>query len=218
MFVYLDESGDLGFDWSKSNTSLFFTVTILICYNKDIADKVRQAAKRTIRNKLNHKKSKRKNKELKGASTTSKIKEYFYNLLPKTGWNIYSVTLNKKRVEEHLKTKTGKKKLYNFLARFIIEKTQIKNSTAHVNLILDKCKNKEEIKDFNIYIENQVGAILPLNTRLNITHESSSENPCLQAVDLFCWGIARKYKDKDESWYKIFSKMVKYDEIYLPTK
>ncbi len=217
MFVFLDESGDLGFDWdNKPNTSLYFTVTILICHDIGAADKVRHAAKRTLKNKLHHNKSKRKDKELKGVSTTIEIKKYFYKQLPEEGWDIYSVTLNKKRVVDHLKTKSGKKKLYNFLARFIIEKTPIKKSVKNINLVLDKCKNKAEIKDFNQYIENQIGAMLPLDTRLNITHESSAENHCLQSVDLFCWGIARKYKDEDFIWYNVFKDRVKYDKMYLP--
>lgn len=217
MFVFLDESGDLGFDWSKKGTSKYFTVTVLVCGNKTATDKIRQAVKKTLRNKINHKKPKRVSKELKGIGTTIEIKKYFYNKLPSDNFSIYSVTLNKERVQDHLKTRDGKKKLYNFLARFIIEKTHIqKTKEAYVNFVVDRCKNKEEIKDFNHYIENQLQALLPLNTKLNITHESSEENLCLQAVDLFCWGIYRKYTYNDKGWYDCYKEKVRYDEKYLP--
>lgn len=216
MFVFLDESGDLGFNWSKKGTSKYFTVTVLICKDKKATDKVRQAIKKTLRNKINNKNTKRISKELKGTGTTIEIKKYFYKNLPDDELSIYSVTLNKERVEEHLKTKDGKKKLYNFLANFIIKKTPLhKADNTNVNLVLDKCKNKAEIKDFNQYIENQLEANLPLDTRLNITHESSEENLCLQAVDLFCWGIYRKYTYNDKEWYDCFKEKIKYDKKYL---
>lgn len=217
MFVFLDESGDLGFDFNKLGTSLYFTITILICQDKKSSDKIKQAVKRTLKNKLNHKKTTRKNKELKGSATTIDVKRYFYNQLPENGWSIYSITLNKKRVPAYLKNTTGKKKLYNFLARFIIEKTPLKTINTHsVNLIIDRCKNKSEIKDFNQYIENQLSGILPLEIRLNIIHESSEENLCIQAVDLFCWGIAQKYKTGNRAWYNCFEAKIDYDKIYLP--
>lgn len=217
MFLFLDESGDLGFGLSKKGTSKYFTVTILICENKAATNKIRQAVKKTLRNKINHRKPKRVTKELKGTGTTIENKKYFYSKLPGDNFSIYSVTLNKARVQDHLKTKDGKKKLYNFLARFIIEKTHIqKTKEENVNFVIDRCKNKEEIKDFNQYIKNQLQALLPLNTKLNITHESSEENLCLQAVDLFCWGISRKHTYNDREWYDCYKEKVRYDRKYLP--
>jgi hypothetical protein len=219
MFVFLDESGDLGFDWSKRGTSRYFTVTILICYSKETTNRIRIAVNRTLKNKVNHRKVLKKNKELKGATTTIEIKKYFYNQMPEDGWDIYSVTLNKERVKNYLKTKIAKKRLYNFLARFIVEKTPLREVQGKsINFIVDKCKNTVEIQDFNEYIEAQLSAILPMDTVLNIYHESSTKNLCIQAVDLFCWGIARKHKNNDTAWYNYFKSRIKYEEIYLPSK
>lgn len=215
--IFLDESGDLGFDFAKPGTSAYLTITILICQNEESSAKIRQAVKKTLKNKLNHKKSSiRANKELKGESTTLEIKKYFYSKLPQNGWGIYSVTVNKKRVTNSLKTKAGKKKLYNFLAKFLLEKASLDKVTGYINFVVDKCKNKKEIKDFNDYIANQLKDLLPLETKLNITHESSKENLCIQAVDLFCWGVARKHNNNDSIWYECFKEKVKYDETYLP--
>ena len=55
-------------------------------------------------------------------------------------------------------------------------------------------KNKDEIADFNQHLANQLEALLPLAVPLNIYHERSHENAGLQAVDLFCWGVFRKYE------------------------
>ena len=152
MFIFLDESGDLGFDWSKKGTSRYFTITLLVCHDKRTMQGFQTAAQRTLRKKLNHKRKKRPVQELKGTGTTIDVKRYFLRHAPESNWGIYSVTLNKQRVIPDLQTRAGKKKLYNFLARFIIEKLPLTSSApAQVNLVVDRCKNREEIQDFRLY-------------------------------------------------------------------
>lgn len=217
MYIFLDESGDLGFNFGKAKTSRHFVISLLVCQDKQAQDGFRRAVERTLKNKLNHRKSSSRTvAELKGTATTFAIKQYFFRQLPANGWKICSVTLNKVRVGEHLRTRAGKKKLYNFLARFILEKVHFPGDVRQVSLVVDRCKNKEEIKDFNLYVINQLEALLPLNARLNIDHLGSHESAGLQAVDLFCWGIARKDGQGDEEWYAVFQDKVSFTTIYLP--
>ena len=217
MYIYLDESGDLGFDFSKAKTSRYFVITLLVCCSKQVQDGFKTAVNRTLKNKLNHKKIKKCEViELKGSQTTLAIKQYFTRHLPLAGWNIYSVTLNKVRTQEHLRTRAGKKKLYNFLAHFILEKVDFPKDVPVVSLIVDRCKNKEEIKDFNKYMANQLEVLLPLDALLRIDHLSSEENAGLQAVDLFCWGIARKYNLNETDWFDCYRDKIIFDMIYLP--
>jgi len=154
--------------------------------------------------------------ELKGVKTSLAIKLYFYKHLVKKDWQLYTVILNKERVYEDLRKPKAKKKLYNFLARFILEKIDLQNAASAVTLILDCSKNKEEIRDFNSYVENQMEALLPLNVPLNIYHERSHNNAGLQAVDLFCWGIFRKYEKGDDNWYNIYRRAIVFESEYLP--
>lgn len=217
MYIFLDESGDLGFDFEKAGTSRQFVISLLVCRDKQAQDGFRRAVARTLKNKLNQRKnSTRTVAELKGTGTTFVIKQYFFRQLPKDGWQIYSVTLNKLRVDAPLRSKAGKKKLYNFLARFILEKVYFPKDVQQVSLVVDRCKNKEEIRDFNQYMVNQLEALLPLNARLNIDHLGSHESAGLQAVDLFCWGIARRDGLGDAEWYSVYQDKVSFTTIYLP--
>lgn len=217
MIIYLDESGDLGFDFSKSKTSNKFVITILVCDGADSISSFKKAVRRTLKNKLNPKNKKnRVVHELKGTGTALSIKQYFYRQIPASEWRLYSVALNKVRVDNHLRSKQGKKKLYNFLARFLLEKVDLTDAAPAVTLIMDRCKNKEEIKDFNSYVANQLESLLPLNIPLNIYHESSQDSPGLQAVDLFCWGIYRKYEKQDLEWYREYSGKIAFETEYLP--
>jgi hypothetical protein len=212
MFIYLDESGDLGFDFSRKKTTKKFVITLLVCNSDSVRKEFTKAVRRTLKNKLNQKKkNSRQITELKGINTTLEIKRYFFRNIKSNNWSIYALVLNKVRVETHLQTKVGKKKLYNFLARFLMEKLNLSNVQSNVELIVDRCKNKEEVRDFNQYLINQLEALLPLNTDLNIVHLTSHESTGLQAVDLFCWGIFRKYENNDMEWYKVYGDKVGFE-------
>lgn len=217
MFIYLDESGDLGFDFTKAKTTKKFVITLLVCDTQTAPKQFKKTVRRTLKNKINRKKKKTLTfTELKGTNTNIEVKKYFFRQLKKDGWWLYTVVLNKERVQEHLRTKAAKSKLYNFLARFIIEKLTLRTAFTNVRLVVDRSKNREEIKDFNQYVQNQIEALLPLNTGLIIEHLKSYESPGLQAADLFCWGIFRKYEFKVEQWYNIYSGKIRYETEYLP--
>jgi len=216
MFIYLDESGDLGFDFSKAKTTRKFVITALACFSQAMERDFKKAIRRTLRKKVNRSKNKaRRVEELKGTGTSLKVKQHFFRQVRCQDWALYTLVLNKARVNEPLRTRLGKKKLYNFLARFLIEKLPIRQATANVRLVIDRSKNRNEINDFNAYVENHLQAILPLNTGLTIEHLTSHERAGLQVVDLFCWGIARKYERGDLAWYDLFKHMVKYEDEYL---
>ncbi len=114
-----------------------------------------------------------------------------------------------------MRTQKGRNKLYNFLARFLIEKLPLRETFVNARLIVDRSKNKDDIKDFNQYLKNQIEALLPLNIGLSIEHLTSQENTGLQAVDLFCWGIARKYEHSDIEWYDVFKHKIRFETEYL---
>ncbi len=143
MFVFLDESGDLGFDFSNKRPSEKFVITLLVCDSKEVADGFRSAVKRTLKNKLNHKKScTRYVEELHAKDLTLSIKQYFYRQLRNDDWRLYSVVLNKRRVYDHLTTVAGRKKLYNFLSNFLLSRVDLSKATPSVTLVVDKCKIK----------------------------------------------------------------------------
>lgn len=173
MYIYLDESGDLGFDLGKTGTSAYFVITLLLCHDVDSKKAFQIAVRRTVKNKLNRKrKNRKKNHELKGGNTSLPVKQYFLKRVKNDNWSIYTVVLNKTRVYESFQTSRGQSKLYNFLAKFIIEKLPLKTALNNVRLVVDKSKNRAEIQDFNNYISTYIEGSLPLNTGFNVEHLS----------------------------------------------
>jgi len=210
-FLYLDESGDLGFDFVNKKPSKFFTVTILAMKGPLNNRLLTKAVKKTLKRKLNRKKA--TTEELKGARTIFEIKKYFYNQIKDLKFAIYALTLNKKRVYERLTR--DKERVYNYISRLVLDKIAFEKAQVQVMLILDKSKSPKEIGDFNQYIFRQLKGRLDPKVPLDIKHENSRRYYGLQAVDLFSWGIFRKYEKKDTAWFDIFREKVAFEEQYL---
>lgn len=107
MYVFIDESGDLGTDFDNKKPSKFFVITLLVCSTNDALHTVKKAIQKTLQRKLNHR-SKRQKPEIKGTETTLEIKHYFYKkLIGINDIKIYAVILNKKRLaSQNLKIRT----------------------------------------------------------------------------------------------------------------
>lgn len=215
-YLYLDESGDLGFDFVNKKPSKFFTVAILALRGVENNRKLTKAVKITLRRKLNPR-SKRKRivEELKGEQTDLNIKKYFYKQVEDIKFALYSVTLNKLRVYERLTR--DKSRVYNFIARQVFDRIPFeKANNTRIILTIDKSKSKKGIKEFNKYIIRQLEGRIEPNIPLDIYHEDSKKIGGLQTVDMFVWGIHRKYELNDQNWHKIFKKKkIALDEQYL---
>ncbi|MBU0629927.1 MAG: DUF3800 domain-containing protein [Candidatus Margulisbacteria bacterium] len=209
-YLYLDESGDLGFDFVNKKPSKYFTIAILAIQGVDNNRQLINAVKKTLDRKLN---GKRVVLELKGSSSVIEIKKYFYKLIENIPFAIFSLSLNKKRVYESLTRE--KERVYNYVARKVLDQIHFEKAAVQVNLIADKCKGKREIKEFNRYIEAQLRGRLNPKVPLNIRHADSTAYKGIQAADLFSWGIFRSYERKDFSWYDLFKKKVRFNEQYL---
>jgi len=214
-YLYLDESGDLGFDFVNKKPSKFFTITILVIKGNIENRLLFKAVKKTLRRRLNPRgKRKRIVAELKGTKTTLEVKKYFYEQVKSLNFNIYAITLNKRRLYEYLIK--NKSRVYNFIARNVLDQISFKEAKIKVELIIDKSKSKPEIVEFNSYIRRQLEAEIDPKIPLNMYHLSSLESGGLQAADMFSYGIFEKYERKRLDWFNIFREKVRYDSVYLP--
>lgn len=211
LYLYLDESGDLGFDFFAKKPSKYFTVTVLAVSGKDNNRLLINAVKKTIKRRL-----RRQDAELKGAKDSLALKKYLYSQLGTVPFEIYSLTLNKQRVYESLAKQ--KDRVYNFIARNVLDKIPVENAATRIEVIIDKSKSKKEIREFNEYIIRHLKGRIDPRVPIDVYHRTSHENLGLQAADTFSWGIFRKYEKKDEEWFSIFREKIRFDSMYLPEK
>lgn len=213
-YLYLDESGDLGFDFVNKKPSKFFTISILAIKGVENNRRLINVVKKTLDRKLNKKRNKKRYvQELKGTDTTLKIKQYFYEKAKAIPFALFALTLNKKRVFERLAR--DKERVYNYIARLVLDQIKFENANLQIELIVDKCKSQKQIREFNDYIINQLKARIDPAMPLNIKHENSVSYKGLQASDLFSWGVFRKYEKGNSDWYDVFKENIRFDQMYL---
>ncbi|MDD2907548.1 MAG: DUF3800 domain-containing protein [Candidatus Gracilibacteria bacterium] len=212
-YIYLDESGDLGFDFENKKPSDFFTITIILVKdiesNKALKKEIEVVLKRKLNTKL---KSKRIIKEIKGSKTTLEIKKYLYNRVKNLNFDIYSISFNKRNVYDSLQN--NKPRLYNYFVKQLIDNVDFSEVQTKLTIVLDKSKNKEQIKDCNDYLIRNIEGILPLEVNIDIIHENSEVYKQLQIADVFCYGFYEKHNKNKTDWFDIFSEKVKYHDLW----
>jgi hypothetical protein len=217
LYIFLDESGDLGLELSKPGTSQHFVITLLLTAMQGVRRGIEKAIERTIRNKIRKgKKGKITTLELKGTNTSLEVKQYFYRQVSELDFTLYTVILPKQHINASWVTE--QEQLYNDIAGRILEQLPLETAMDRVMLMLDKRKSQADQRDLNHYLSLRLHERLPRNIPLEIFPVTSDESRGIQAVDLFCWGIYRKYEVNDLTWYRAFNSKIQAETFLFPPK
>ncbi|MFW6285737.1 MAG: DUF3800 domain-containing protein [Nanoarchaeota archaeon] len=190
-YIYIDESGDLGFNNKKS--SRYFIISALII---DEPNDAKRIIKNARRNKF--KKELKKTNELKANNSSKELRSYILtkiNYIKNT--SIFHIVLDKKEVRSSF-LKSNKHKLYNFVAGKLVKNILMNNTDLYITI--DKSKGKLFlINDFNQYFKEK---LFERNSCLKckISNSYSHNFAGLQLVDFIAWSVFRKYESL-ESFY-----------------
>ena len=212
-YLCLDESGDLGFDFVNKKPSKFFTICLLVANDASTYYGIRRAIRKTLRRKVNQGgEAKHLKEEIKATGTNLGVKRYFYQQVQDLPFELYALTLDKRRQFERLTRE--KERIYNFIARLVMDHVPFERADNRVQLIVDRSMGRSEILEFNKHIFRQLQGRLSPKIPLHIDHTLSHEEPALQAADLFAWGIFHRYEHGDATWRAVFKAKIRYDELY----
>lgn len=203
-FIYLDESGDLGFDFCKTKTSKYFVITFLFSKDSKPIEKIIKKVYQSF--------SPRELKTHSGVLHCFKEKPAtrikLLSMLNNKDISIVSVFLNKKNVFDKLKNK--KHILYNYVTNILLDRVYSNNlipKDKPICLIASKREtNKFLNENFTQYLKSQVKNNHEIN--LSIEIKTPYENKCLQVVDFVCWAIFRKIEHGDCQYYNIIEKKI----------
>ena len=184
VYVFLDESGDLGF---KRKSSKVFIIAYVITANpENIRNRVKRLRKRlkSIRRRkrivLNEFKFNRDSKE---------VKMMLFNLLRKLDFEIGYVVIDKKYVKAELRDKPTV--LYNYLTvHYIITNVLSRYEPDNIIFTLDKSLPKSSRDAYDDYFMNKLHwrTLIQGNKKLpkhEIKHVGSRGEICIQVADSF---------------------------------
>jgi len=203
LYIYLDESGDLGF---KEKSSKHFVITLLIVENKK---PIENYIKRIRQRKL--KKLYRKHSEIKFTKSDELIRKKILKSLARKDIEISSLILKKEQVYGYLRD--HRNEIYTYLSGIIIDKIIRRPRDRKIKIIVDKSLPKIKRKEFNEYVKNKIQSSLVHKIDIEIKHEDSNKEKCLQAVDFISGAIYNKYELDNENYYEIIKKKISKETI-----
>ena len=192
MIVYLDESGDLGFECG----SKFFIIVALAAHNrKELAHCVKRVRQRKLK--------KNPPAELKAFRATDSVRSSLLRYIVKQDIEIYAFVLDKSFIPKKLVEKTNA--IYNYCASAAIKRCAEYNSIQE--LIVDMRGDLIARVDFDKYIRQTVGDI-------KISHVESQNSDLLQVTDFVAWSIHRRYESNDKRFYDLISGKIRSEILW----
>lgn len=203
-YIFLDESGDLGFDFTKKGTSKFFIITIL--FTEDAKGKIEKVVKKTHSELA--KKYKRRVGTLHAVLEKPVTRTRLLKRMTEKDFGVMAIYLNKKKVHTHLQDE--KQVLYNYVTNILLDRIYSKKILSPDFVIELIASRRETNKFLNENFKDYLSRQIKNNHKgtLKIIVKTPAEEKCLQAVDFLSWAIFRKYERGDDSYYRIFKKRI----------
>jgi len=202
-YIFVDESGDLGFDFKKKGTSKYFLISFLFVpsLKKRRISKIVSKVFLTLR-----KPKKRKSGILHAYNESSTIRFRLLNKLVEEDIKIMTICLDKEKVYTNIKTEENT--LYSNITNILLNRIYTRKlipQGEEIELVASRrATNKLLNNNFKKYIESNKNNKL----RIHVSIVSPERDKCLQAVDFISWSIYRKYKDGDYSYYNVIKNKI----------
>ena len=196
MYIYLDESGDLGFN--KQSSKHYVIAVLATQHPKTIENALKRY--RTNLKKASSKKY-RKLGEFKFNKAPDNVKINILNIISSKNVKLGYVHVEKERVYPKLQEKRNE--FYAYMCRILLDKFLIETPDPKIDLIVDRQFAKKHRENFDNYLDWKITELLDGLKELNITHRDSYQDPCLQAVDFVCGAIYRCYNRDDPKYFEM---------------
>lgn len=201
-YIFLDESGDLGFDFRRKRTSRFFVITCLFAPKKRPLEKILRRVYLGLKRKC------RKHTGVLHCFRENPItRKRLLKQLADEKIIIMTIYLNKIKVYSHLKNE--KTLLYNYITNILLDRIFKRRIILTSDLLLIASKretNRFLNQNFRIYLNRQLKNYHRVDLAIEI--KTTYEEKCLQAVDFVSWAIFRKYEYDDNSYYNLIKNKI----------
>ncbi|MFQ6055370.1 MAG: DUF3800 domain-containing protein [Methanosarcinales archaeon] len=202
MYIYLDESGDLGF---SERSSRHFVIAIMAVYDKQPIENSLKKYRKKLRKKD------RKIQEFKFNIAPPKIKKDILKIISNKEVQLGYAHVDKSKVYPKLRAKP--RELYAYMVRRLLDKFLFEPANGRIDLVVDKHLPKKYQDNFDRYIGLNIQKMLEGIKSFNISHKNSQQELCLQAVDFVCGAVYRKYNFNEDEYFNIIKSLFveKYD-------
>ena len=208
-YIFLDESGDLGFKKNK-RSSRFFVVTIIFSEDKRPLEKIARRVHKGLAKKY------KKIGTLHAHREEPNIRRKVLRQLHEIDCSILAIVLDKNKV--FTKMEDEKVVLYNYITNILLgnffNKKPIPTNRIVSLIASQRETNKFFNKNFQDYVRQQ--AKMKHGTVINVTIATPEQEFALQIVDFASWAIFRKYESNDDSYFNIIKSKIIDEALLYP--
>lgn len=212
-YIFMDESGDLGFDFEKQGTTTHFLITFLFSKKRRNIEKCVKKVHGGLRRKY-----KKKIGVLHAYIEEPVTRKRLLSLLAEKDCKIMTILLNKKKVYTNLQDE--KPVLYNYVTNILLDRIFSKKLVPPGERIEIIASRKETSKFLNLnfrsYLQHQI--VNNHNAKVSVSIKTPAEQKELQAVDFVSWAIFRKYEYNDDTYYNLIRSRIVEENPLFPWK
>ncbi len=204
--IYLDESGDLGFNLTNSSKNLVMAA-MATADDRDLS----RLPKR-VRRKLN---ISGMDKEIKFSNSSSIIRDYFLEHINVSECWIVWGAVNKRKMEN--KFGRDRRALYNYLCSKVLCDMFKSVHSKNINLFIDRSPMKPGQRDeldrliHEVLKENHSGNFQP---KLIVRHLDSLNCQCLQTLDFIVGSIYQSVEHSNDRYVDQISEKIIGGQLY----
>jgi hypothetical protein len=203
MYLLMDESGCLGFDFSKKKTSKYFIVTCLFVESKRPFEKIIKKIHSSLT-----KKDKKRSRVLHCYKEKPITRQSVFKMLNKKECSIMTIYLNKSKVYTRLQDE--KHVLYNYVTNILLDRIFTKRIISVGDELILIASKRETNKFLNLNFSNYLDRKTKDKHGINLSIQikTPAEEKSLQIVDFISWAIFRKYEINDESYFSLIKRKI----------
>jgi len=211
-YIFMDESGDLGFDFSKARTTKYFIITFLFVQEKKPVERVVRSIIRSLPKTMKKKHSGVLHCHDEVSSVRKKLLDKVNQL---DDAKIMIIYLNKKKV--YTKLQEEKIILYNYVTNILLDRIfgkKIIPTHEKIHFIASKRETNRFLNDnFKSYLHNT--SLHNHKIPLHVEIKTPAEEKWLQVVDFLSRSLFRKYEYGDPSYANMIqSKIIEENHLF----
>ncbi len=201
LYLYIQNSGDLGFDFDSKKTSNFFSVCALVVKGQSNDRAIGRAVKRLSKCC----------KPEENALPLGTLRE-LYKSVKRMELSLFSVTLDKKKA--FARPSFDKDRLFSYIAGLVIKGIDFKDTAVNVTMSADNFGQGRGEIQFSDLLRTQVQGRVRISIPLKFLRVDPRESAGLQAAGLFARGLHAKHEDDELKWYSVFREKIGAEIFY----
>jgi hypothetical protein len=185
VLVFIDESGDSGFKFSKGSSKYFVIAAVIFTENFAAA-----ACDRSIE-ALKHQVGFRARREFHFTGCSDNIREAFLRTVASEDFCFHAFVLNKERLWANAPTFQDRKSFYRFAVSIVCENARslLRNAKVVIDKHGDRAFKQQLEKDLKKQMTDENGNCLIRKVGM----EASHSNNLVQLADMVCGAVARSF-------------------------